>query len=339
MKAKRITIQDIAEKTGYSKTAVSFAFNSPSRISKKAAEKILKAAKELDYIPDPMARNFSLGRHMALGFLLPQRVEASLGNPYIQSVISGIAEVCQKRGYMLTLIPPLHSSVAEAAKNATVDGLITLGLIIDKDIRSILSRRHLPIVSVDGSADDDIHSVSIDDMGAAELQMRKVLEKGHRKIAMIPLTDDAYAKPDAPATVVQKRKEGYRKALEAYSMSFDDIITDAPASTAEEGATVAARILDYSNPTCFIAMSDAAAMGILDVLESRSLDISVIGFDGLEDGLCKRKRLTTIYQSGKEKGLKSAEILFRLIDGDENTPLYTLLPYTFREGTTLKEFR
>ena len=110
MKAKRITIQDIAEKTGYSKTAVSFAFNSPSRISKKAAEKILKAAKELDYIPDPMARNFSLGRHMALGFLLPQRVEASLGNPYIQSVISGIAEVCQKRGYMLTLIPPLHSS-------------------------------------------------------------------------------------------------------------------------------------------------------------------------------------------------------------------------------------
>ena len=80
-------------------------------------------------------------------------------------------------------------------------------------------------------------------------------------------------------------------------------------------------------------------MGILDVLESRSLDISVIGFDGLEDGLCKRKRLTTIYQSGKEKGLKSAEILFRLIDGDENTPLYTLLPYTFREGTTLKEFR
>ena len=286
-----------------------------------------------------MARNFSLGRHMALGFLLPQRVEASLGNPYIQSVISRIAEVCQKRGYMLTLIPPLHSSVAEAAKNATVDGLITLGLIIDKDIRSILSRRHLPIVSVDGSADDDIHSVSIDDMGAAELQMRKVLEKGHRKIAMIPLPDDAYAKPDAPATVVQKRKEGYRKALEAYSMSFDDIITDAPASTAEEGATVAARILDYSNPTCFIAMSDAAAMGILDVLESRSLDISVIGFDGLEDGLCKRKRLTTIYQSGKEKGLKSAEILFRLIDGDENTPLYTLLPYTFREGTTLKEFR
>ena len=122
-------------------------------------------------------------------------------------------------------------------------------------------------------------------------------------------------------------------------MSFDDIITDAPASTAEEGAAVAARILDYSNPTCFIAMSDAAAMGILDVLESRSLDISVVGFDGLEDGLCKRKRLTTIYQSGKEKGLKSAEILFRLIDGDENTPLYTLLPYTFREGTTLKEFR
>ncbi len=339
MKAKRITIQDIAQKTGYSKTAVSFAFNSPSRISKEAVEKILRAAKELDYIPDPMARNFSLGKHMALGFLLPQRVEASLRNPYIQSVVYGIAGICQEHGYMLTIIPPLHSSVTEAAKNATVDGLITLGFAIDKSIKGILRKRHLPIVSIDGSGDEDIHTVSIDDEAAAELQLTRVLEKGHRRIAMISLPDDAYSKTEkSSSTVVGKRKRGYVKALEKYSMTFSDLITDSSATTAEEGAAAAERILEKSSPTCFVTMSDAAAFGVLEVVERRNEDISVVGFDGLEDGIYPT-RLTTIYQSGREKGVKSAEILFRLIDGDEGTPLRTIIPYAFREGTTLKEIR
>ena len=338
MKAKRTTIQDIATKTGYSKTAVSFAFNSPSRISKEAVEKILEAAKELDYIPDPMARNFSLGRHMALGLLLPQRAELSLGNPYIHSVVQGIAEVCQKRGYMLTIIPPLHSSVTEAAKNATVDGLITLGVVIDKSIRGILRRRRMPIVSIDGAADDDIHSVCIDDEGAAELQLRKVLGKGHRKIAMIALPDDAYSHSSSTSdTVVKKRKRGYMKALEQYSMSFADLITDKTAATAEEGKTVASAILERSSPTCFVTMSDAAAIGILQILEKRRSNISVIGFDGLEEEFFQNSKLTTIYQSGRQKGEASAEVLFHLINGEADTPLRTLIPYSFCEGTTLRE--
>lgn len=337
MKAKRITIQDIAEKTGYSKTAVSFAFNSPSRISKEAVDKILQAAKDLDYIPDPMARNFSLGKHMALGFLLPQRVENSLANPYMQSVIRGIAEVCQDHGYMLTIIPPLHFSMTEAVKNATVDGLITLGFSIDKNIKGVLRKRRLPLVSIDGADDDDIHSVSIDNEKAAELQMTKVLEKGHRNIAVISLPDDAYAKPEgSPRTVVGKRRLGYMKALERYGLSYSSLIADSYAVTAEEGAKEAERILSTASPTCFVTMSDAAAFGVLDVLRKRNLDISVVGFDGLEDEVSVSERLTTIYQSGREKGLRSAEILFGLIEEKENIPLCTMIPYSFREGQTLK---
>ena len=121
MGRKRVTIQDIARRTGYSKTAVSFAFNSPSRISKEAVEKILEAARELDYIPDPMARNFSLGHHMAIGYLVPQSAAVALKNPYLQDVMRSIAQVCENHGYMLTVIPPLHASVEEAVKNALVD--------------------------------------------------------------------------------------------------------------------------------------------------------------------------------------------------------------------------
>lgn len=337
--AKRTTIQDIANKTGYSKTAVSFAFNSPERISKEAVGRILQAAKELDYIPDPMARNFSLGHHMALGFLLPQRVETTLHNPYMQQVIRGVAEVCQEHGYMLTLIPPLHSSVEEAVKNATVDGIITIGLIIDKNIRGVFRRRHLPLVSIDGAADDEIYSVSIDDTAAARMQLEKVLEKGHRNIAIIALPDDAYADRFQNAdTIVRRRKRGYLEALKAYSISQSSIILEAADATIDGGIKSAEKILSSSHPTCFVCMSDAVAIGVINVLSRQGLeDISVIGFDGIVDDMASVPELTTIYQSGKEKGLKSAEILFRLLDGEVDTPMQTLIPYSFHEGETLKE--
>ena len=338
MKAKRTTIQDIAEKTGYSKTAVSFAFNSPARISKEAVEKILKAAKELDYIPDPMARNFSLGRHMALGFILPQRVESSLANPYMQAVVNGIALVCQEKGYMLTLIPPLHSSIPEAIKNATVDGIITIGLTVDNAIKNILRRRQLPIVAIDSNNDGELHTVSIDDEKAAEMQLCRVLEKGHRKIAILTLPDDVYSKArENEETIVKKRKKGYVKALEKYSMSLSDLIITSCETTMDAGRKEAGKILSASTPSCFVTMSDAVAFGIMETLEDMNSDISVVGFDGIEVDDGHRTRLTTVHQSGREKGIKSAEILFRLIDGEE-APTQTIIPYSFCEGTTLKEF-
>lgn len=75
------------------------------RGSADAVEKILKVAKELDYIPDPMARNFSLGRHFSLGFLVPQSFDISLDNPHVVDILRGIGTTCEKNDYSFTLIP------------------------------------------------------------------------------------------------------------------------------------------------------------------------------------------------------------------------------------------
>ncbi len=335
---KRTTIQDIAEKAGYSKAAVSFAFNDPAKISKEAGERIRRVAKELGYIPDPMARNFSRGRHMALGFLLPQMLQESLRNPYTQSVMRGIGEVCQEHGYMLTLIPPLHASISEAVKNATVDGLITYGLTIDGKIRDILRMRRMPVVSIDGESDDEIHSVAIDDEEAAALQLRKVLELGHRHIAVISLPGDAYE----PSCIARRRMKGYGKALAEFGLSSDAVIMREAPATYRSGREAAAAILSESMPTCFVTMSDAVALGVVDELKSRGLragdDISVIGFDGIEDDSFQGAGLSTIVQNGEEKGMRSAGILFAMIDGSD-VPLTTLIPYSYREGRTLKEMK
>ena len=339
MKAKRVTIQDIAEKSGYSKTAVSFAFNSPDRISKEAVEKILQTAKDLDYIPDPMARNFSLGRHMSIGFLLPQIFQESLQNPYTLSVIRAIGNICQSHGYMLTLVPPLHASVTEALKNATVDGIITMGLRIDKSIREVLRQRNLPIVSIDGLEDDEIPAVSIDDRAAGRLQLEKVLEKGHRRIAIITLAGSAFSDSSSDS-IANRRLSGYRDALSEYNLSLDSITAVESEATYSDGVKRTHEILSESSPTCIVTMSDVVALGVIDGIRKKGLnpghDISVMGFDGIEEDGFHTRRLTTIHQSGKEKGMRSAEVLFSLING-EQAPIKTLIPYYFSEGTTLKE--
>lgn len=341
MKAKRITIADIAQKSGYSKTAVSFAFNCPERISRDAVEKILKVAQELDYFPDPMARNFSLGRHLSLGFLVPQSFDLSMNNPHVVDVLRGIGSVCEGYGYTITCIPPLRSSIAEAIKNATVDGIIGMGLEFGEEVQEAFKRRKLPFVCIDAIDEENVISVSIDNEEAARRQMTEVLRHGHRDVAVIALEKAAYLNEEtdtiAPG-VSETRSRGYEKARVEFGL--DRMIPTYPADATEDGGAEATeRILKDGKPSCIVAMSDIQALGAIRKLSEKGLsvpeDVSVVGFDGIFHNSIGLK-LCSIDQQGQEKGKKAAQILFELIKGNEPEERITLIPFTFEEGNTLK---
>ena len=339
MGRKRVTIQDIADRTGYSKTAVSFAFNSPSRISKDAVEKILAVAREMDYIPDPMARNFSLGHHMAIGFMIPQSVSVTLENPYIQSVMRSIASVCEDHGYMLTVIPPLHSSIEEAVKSATVDGVIAMGLSMDRSVTDILRRRGLRTVSIDGTGDAGLPSVYIDDRAAAREQMRTVLAMGHRRIAVIALPSAAYG-GKRHGTLIERRMEGYEEALREYSMTLSDILLIQTDATFGSGYEAAGRIIAEGGISCIVTMSDIVALGAWRAIRDKGLrvpdEISIMGFDGIDDHASKE--LSTVMQSADDKGRISAQMLFSMIDGKDEEGTSVKVPFSIREGMTMRVF-
>lgn len=342
MKGKRATIADIAKKSGVSKTSVSFAFNYPERIGKETREKILSIAKELNFSPDPVARNFSKGRHMAIGFLLPQKLENSLANPYTQEIIKGIGVICEKHGYTLTLIPPLNSSIPEAIKNATVDALIALGFFFDKKIDEAFKLRNLPALIIDGAIEDGMVSVAIDDVKASEFEMEKVLSCGHRDIAIITLPDDAYASltPEGAKTICKRRKLGYQIALQKYGLSLNECLIESTGATLLDGKKLAQDILDNNTPTCFVCMSDIVAIGVINAIKERGLrvpdDISVVGFDGILDSSLIGIDLTTVVQSATEKGQLSAQLIFSMLEGNK-VEKDNFIEYSFNEGSTLKK--
>src|SRR5450759_2634184 len=100
-------IKDIAEKAGVSKTAVSFAFNNPNRLSEATVQQILKIAEEMGYNPDPVARSMSTGKTGTIGLLLPQPIPEIIRNPSMPEFIEGIGEVCNEASLSLLLVPPL----------------------------------------------------------------------------------------------------------------------------------------------------------------------------------------------------------------------------------------
>ena len=330
--SKRPTIKDIARESGYSKTAVSFAFNDPKRISKKARDQILKTAEQLGDIPDPMARNFSLQRHLSIGFLLPQMVQYSLQNPYTLQVIAGIGSVCEKMGYTLTLIPPLHKSLSLAVRNAAVDGLITLGSQIDDDIITVMQTRLLPFVMIDGPYDEETSSVNIAEEEAAYHQMKTVLDHGHRSIAIIGLASATFAIGEVGKSVSARRMLGYNRALGEAGLTFSDVACLVSECTPDDGRQAAQKILALpSRPTCVVTMSDIVAISCILAFKEAGIrvpqEISVVGFDNIDEAITITPALTTIDQPAFEKGRLGAKTLFSIIDGTQQEPVHLLVEH------------
>lgn len=316
----RVTIKDIAERAGVSKTAVSFAFNDPSRLAKETRDRILNIAAALGYSPDPVARTLTTKRIGSIGFLLPQGIPVAFKNPFLSQVIRGLGQVCQHEGLSLTIVPPLKGCIFQAIRSAAVDGFVTLGLETDMKAVLLLQQRHIPFVTIDGNPSDDVASVNTDDRIGAYRIMGHILHLGHRRIGIFSL--EAAKKIDHAgfSLVRDKRLEGYTQALEEAGMSLQDARIQAVSCECSlEGGRKAARSLlaQPVPPTAIVAMSDIIALGAHSLYRDRGIQIpnqvSLAGFDDIPESALVTPALSTVSQQGLEKGKKAGEILCSLI--------------------------
>lgn len=125
-------------------------------------------------------------------------------------------------------------------------------------------------------------------------------------------------------------------------MSLKDVTIKSCPATFQDGSRVAGEFFESGDHSCIVCMSDVVALGVMDRAraEGKNIpdDISVVGFDGIfgqySSGLC----LTTVVQDAEKKGIMSAELLFKVLDG-EDVESHHSFPYEFRVGNTLKEIK
>lgn len=315
----RPRIADVAREAGVSKTAVSFAFNSPERLSPDTATRIREVATTLGYRPHPVARMLTQGRTRTLGILTPQALSVVFANPFFATFSEGVAAVAEEAGYGLLFVSPVHGSLARAVNRATVDGFVALGLSEDHPEVEQIRRAGLPIVMVDSAAAFPEHgAVDVDDEGGARLAAEHLLALGHREFLVIGVEPPI---PGAQADfggVVGRRLSGYRDALAVAGIDLpDDHVVVGPASVEGGSACLMGAWEDGRRPTAILAMSDAMAIGAINAARRMGLrvpaDISIVGFDDIELSRHVEPPLTTVHQPVRRKGEEACRLLLSAI--------------------------
>lgn len=317
---RRPTMQDVADRAKVSKSAVSLAFNDSKKLSEATLGNILQAAADLGYSQDPAARMLRTRRTDSLGLLLPQQLDRVLENPYYSLFLQGIGQVCQREGFTLLLAPPLRGSMLKAIPYAAVDGFIVSGLEYDRGEVSALRQRGIPFVLVDSEWHDDVSSVEIDESQAMEELVAYLLGLGHRRFAFIAFETGVEGGRAQWRGAVRQRLDGVVRGLAAGGLSLDDDgVEMIEAPNTRSGGTAAFRGIwsRPERPTAIVAFSDIIAVGVLDGARDADVSVpaqlSVSGFDDLNEASWTRPTLTTVRQPIVTKGRLAAEYLVEVI--------------------------
>lgn len=330
----KVTIADIALRAGVSKTAVSFAFNNPGRISQATRARILQIAEELGYSPHPTASNLKTGRTGAIGLLLPQPIAIVARNPHNWALIEGIGVTCEAKQLSLMLVPPLNGNLRRAIRRAAVDGFLTYGLRPHGKTMTVLNQRGAPFVMLDSELLEGVPCVNIDDAGGMYAAMHHIVAQGHRDILILGILTDKGGHYQEYTGSLRRRIQGSLAALHEFGLDIDGqrVRLVESAVDVESGEATFAAVWERGfRPTAVVTMADVLAIGVIHAARNLGLsiptDLSVTGFDDIPSAQLLQPALTTVHQPIAEKGQLAAEVLLACIDSPSATRnIYHELP-------------
>jgi DNA-binding LacI/PurR family transcriptional regulator len=314
----RPTISDVAREAGVSKGLVSFALNDRPGVSAGTRDRILRVASELGWRPSVRARSLSTDRAFALGLVISRDPDIISGDPFFPAFIAGIEKTLAPAGQVLVLSMVTDEAAEDAsyrqlAASGRVDGLIVT------DLRKHDSRipliRELGLAAVTLGRPDTLSefpSVILDDAAGIVAAVDHLIALGHVRIAHVA----------GPLSMLHgsRRSESFAATLKTAGLT-DDLIVETD-FTASAGARATRALLDLDDPpTAIVYANDPMAIAGLGVAQRAGLevprDLSITGFDGSEVGEYLHPALTTVTTVVGKWGSTAAELLLRLVAGEQ----------------------
>ncbi len=308
---KETTLKQIAETLGISITTVSKALKNYPDVSSKTKMKVRELAQSLQYTPNSFAVNLRTRESRTVGLVIPEVI-----HHFFSSVINGIIDEAEKKGYLVIIVQSNESLEMEIKQiemllNKRVDGiLISLSNDSNDDehIKEI-QRRGVPLVLFDKiSKLINCSKVIINDQIAASNAVEHLINVGCKKIAHI-------RGPLNPQNSID-RFLGYKKTLEKHNITFDpSLVYTCKGSGFDEGYQFTKQLLkDHPDVEGIFAITDMVAVGAITYLNEMNIkipeQIKVIGFSNWFMGQVITPKLSTIDQPGYEMGVQSFNLLF-----------------------------
>lgn len=332
----KLNLEDIAKKSGVSRSTVSRVVNDHPNVSQKVRDRVLQVIHQTGYQPHAAARALVSNRSMICGLILPRTVDSFFTDPYFPALIQSIARSCGDRDYTLSLFlmggeDDEDRIFQRVARRGFLDGVfVQSGNVADHLIEKIVSI-NMPLVVLGRPFETDrVNFIDINNVAAVESAISYLVKTGHKRIATVtgPLV----------TTVGIDRKQGYIQGLEKNGLPVDDRLIYEGDFLEISGYEGGLELIKH-NPDAIFVASDKMALGVIRALKDRGFsvpeDVSVIGFDDFPVQPPAMPFLTSIRQPLMEFGDKAIEVLLDAIDdGGEVHQEYLPTEFIVRGSTT-----
>jgi DNA-binding LacI/PurR family transcriptional regulator len=327
--ARRVSSRDVARLAGVSRTTVSFVLNNVPgmRISEETRKRVLEAAKELDYHPDAVARRLVTGKTQILAYVERQTPELAFSDAFMPQALRGVHAAASVNNYEVLFAPiPVDKSNGRflgLLRGRHVDGIILAGPRTDDEELRELIENQSPIVVQGQWPGQNVASVDVDNMKAAQIATEHLTKLGHKRIGMIVHAPETYTAGGA-------RLQGYRLALENYGIPYDKALVTYANFTSESGESAFKSVFEVDTPpSALFVSSDTVAIGVIQSAQELGYrvpeDLAVVGFDDIPMSVYITPPLTTVHLPAYGIGWAAADLLIRLIDSEETLETSVLL--------------
>jgi DNA-binding LacI/PurR family transcriptional regulator len=333
---KAVTIKEIAAYCDVSPSTVSLVLNGSEKIKKSTREKVFKAAEELDYQPNEMARSLVSSRSRCLSVTVPA-LNHVFSDVYFGEIISGIYQEAQESGYKILLDIAQESFIAEKEylnilRNRRADGMLYIASTVEDRFLLDFEENHFPVLLVNHYfPESSLDYLSVDYRQAARLCAEHLLEQGHRHIGLVVGTN-TFTGLDFRDTFLEVcESQGLpRNALPWTGCTDWD---------EQDGYTATRKLMSrYPELTAVMAGNDRMAIGAMRYLMNKGLhvpgDVSVMGVDNIPSAKFTTPGLTTLKMDFFEVGRKSCKRLLEMLSGQRTECRELLEPHVIlREST------
>ena len=334
----KTTIYDVAERAGVAISTVSRVLNNSQDVSEHTRARVLRAIEELQFRPDRTAKTLAQKQSRSIAIAIP-----TFTTPFHNELLKGV-RLCLRDFDLDLLLCDLGSTAPQRTlmnflKRGAVDGLLLAGLPVTESLAQELLALRAPVVLI-GYAWKDFDSFYWDDTGGARTAVEHLIRQGHQRIGLI--------RSHVPSQLQDRRIDGYKAALEAAGIPFDnDLIkhgkTEKHAGFSEEAGYESMEELLEIEPrvTAVFVCSDVQAIGawkaIRDAGKSVPEDVALVGYDDIKTS--RFIGLSSVSQNMHDVGMDATRILVSRVmgDGDEALRHVQLTPELIARESSLHQ--
>ena len=322
----KATIKDVAQRAGVGLGTVSRVLNNSPQISEATKNKVLKAIKELQFVPNVAGKRLSSKKSNVIAVLVPV-----LTHPFFANLVAEIEKEAEQSGYSLLLCCSQHNvdkekEILKRISSKEADGAIFV-THYEHDEKDL---EHLALVSIDRHLSENIPLVTTNNYEATKQGVQHFLNQGLKKIV--------YLGSKSPiASEVNKRADAYVDVMKENGL--EPMIINENIVHGEEILLVNRLLVEYKDAEAIFVSGYSLARLLLREVEARNIKVpeqlQIMYYDG-DCSFEKSTNITTLEQPIAMMAKRSVQVLISQIEKEENVPMYTEFKCEFIKGKTTK---